>query len=296
MRVPRPAATRASSAGRSAPTTGSAPSRCSGTSTGRSPKPAAHHRRIHVGRWYELLVPEGRHERRYLNEHGVTIWTNGAPTATSARSTGTSGGRGRPPTPDHRPLGRIVDTIAPIPPATPRRQRVERRRPRPHGPPALPASSVLRVGRRPAVVPALPAQRRRLPRRAVQPASLVAHRARQGHRPRTGRVRPRSATHLYLNHLDQALEQLSRARAAPSPRARRHHRPRRRRRTDPGARLPPQPPSAHPSRCDLRPLPHRPGRPRGGTRPHRVIGMQAASSTCPTTSVASRRSRAVTRW
>src|SRR5690606_29257128 len=116
----------------------------------------------------------------------------------------------------------------------------------PHGPPALPLPlPVLRVGRRPAVVPALPAQRRRLPRRAVQPrVLLVAHRARrQGHRPRTGRVRPHVRRHAPLPQPPRpgSRTAVAGARAAPSPRARpRHHRPRhRRRRTDPGARLPP---------------------------------------------------------
>src|SRR5215203_733392 len=74
----------------------------------------------------------------------------------------------------------------------PHRERLERRRPRPYGPPPLPRPVPVLGGRGAPLLPALSAERRRVPGRAVQHRLLrpADHDGGPGLRPPAGRLRP----------------------------------------------------------------------------------------------------------
>ena len=136
--------------------------------------PAAHHQEAapQVDPLRAALVPARRHQREMAaGARRHASGTNGPTrTASSARSTATSGATGA------RPDGGEIDQIANVIEssenqarfAPPHRQRLEPRRRRPHGAAAVPRAVPVLRRRRQALLPDVPAQRRPLPRRALQ--------------------------------------------------------------------------------------------------------------------------------
>ena len=182
--VPRPAAPRAASTARR---------KTDRTGTGtlsrvRPPDALRPRRRVSAGHDQEAapevdraraaVVPARRDQRRVparARRHDLGR-VGRCRAASSDPSTACSGAPGAPP--DGRTIDQICARGRPAPPrpglAPHHRQRLERRRARPDGAHALPRAVPVLRGRRPAVLPALPAQRRHLPRRAVQHRLLCA--------------------------------------------------------------------------------------------------------------------------
>ena len=157
---------------------------------------------------------------RVLQEHGVTIWTNGpTPTVTSGRSTGTSGGHGRPATGGRwtrSPAASRHKGDAAFTPA--RGHGLEPGRPGANGPAPVPLPvPVPRRGRHP-VVPALPAQRRRVPRPAVQHHLLRA--ADHDGRRRSAGSRPASSCTRSATPISTSPTSSRRVSSSPARRAR----------------------------------------------------------------------------